>query len=412
MHEIIKKLLCNYAKATSILISCLLLLTYCDKGEHYSGSADSRAEQESGPRVESKPSNAKPDMEDTGEGELKKNESSKGTSKEASSYEALTEKRGSDRQQETSGPQPLICYAPLQQDSEYLCEWNAGSSYVGPLQGAYPHGKGLLRFANGMVYRGEFQFGIRQGEGSLVYPDGKVCSGHFYSNQLYGNVKCVFPSGDIYEGPLTAYNQSGIYRLADGSIYRGGFRLGERTGFGVVRSNEGEVLYRGTFRNNEPHGRGWLRLANDSIYTGPVKNGKPDGYGRIEDADGTVYVGPVEAGKRNGKGLMTMPDGRTYKGDFSNNMVTGCGVYRWPDGRSYEGDFVQGIPHGKGKLVMADGKTYIGEFQNGLANGQGTLLSPEGEILKQGIFKDFKYIGPGRENPESTTTGPMCLAPN
>jgi len=53
---------------------------------------------------------------------------------------------------------------------------------------------------------------------------------------------------------------------------------------------------------------------------------------------------------------------------------------------------LNGLYSGLGTFIKKNGEKYIGQFSDGYFNGFGTLYSANGEILKQGLFKDGVFI--------------------
>ena len=70
----------------------------------------------------------------------------------------------------------------------------------------------------------------------------------------------------------------------------------------------------------------------------------------------------------------------------------GFGSHQSASGDSYEGQFVNGQLSGLGTYINKKGEKYVGQFADGFFNGFGTLYSANGEILKQGLFKDDVFV--------------------
>ena len=60
-------------------------------------------------------------------------------------------------------------------------------------------------------------------------------------------------------------------------------------------------------------------------------------------------------------------------------------------------DYKNGIPNGSGSLTTKDGTSFVGLFKNGKLNGFGQQISSQGKIVKEGIFKNDKFIGKARK---------------
>ena len=77
--------------------------------------------------------------------------------------------------------------------------------------------------------------------------------------------------------------------------------------------------YIGEFKNNIPHGKGILKLANGDFFTGDWKNGQVNGYGEVIYSNGARYVGEFKNHKFHGKGTFTEADGTIIVGKFKKN---------------------------------------------------------------------------------------------
>ena len=69
------------------------------------------------------------------------------------------------------------------------------------------------------------------------------------------------------------------------------------------------------------------------------------------------------------------------------------GTYSWYDGDKYVGEWKDDKKNGQGTYISANGEKYIGELKNGKLNGYAIRYSSDGSILKEGIWKDDKFIG-------------------
>ena len=84
----------------------------------------------------------------------------------------------------------------------------------------------------------------------------------------------------------------------------------------------GNYTYEGTFRDDEPHGKGIFCYSNGDIYKGSCKFGYPDGFGIYTYRKGCKYTGFFRAGKLCGIG--TFEDNKNiYKGPWYNGAKHG-----------------------------------------------------------------------------------------
>jgi hypothetical protein len=186
--------------------------------------------------------------------------------------------------------------------------------------------------------------------------------------------------------------------------------------------------------DQEPHGRGFLFLQDDSTFVGYFKNGFPEGPGKLLDnekvlregnfvtlAQGTrksvskkylkkdkinivlhgqgieswpnriFYDGNFEYGVKEGEGKLEYFDGR-YEGHFSNDVFDGFGKFLFKNGDVYEGEWKNGIKHGDGILKAKNGSVYKGKFLDGERNGNGTMVWPDKRVY-DGQWRDGKKHG-------------------
>ena len=148
----------------------------------------------------------------------------------------------------------------------------------------------------------------------------------------------------------------GSYKTSAGYKYDGIFKNGLIIkGISIYPGGE---KYVGDFRNQEPHGYGTFRWANDDQYLG-------------EWLDGKIH----------GNGTKIWKDGRKYVGNFKNDKLHGEGTLLYPDGKKYVGEFINGKRHGKGTFTYSDGTAFIGKFVNGEQQGMGQCVSVDGSTL-------------------------------
>ena len=86
------------------------------------------------------------------------------------------------------------------------------------------------------------------------------------------------------------YNGQDTYTWADGDIYVGDWRNGERTGQGTLTFASG-AEYVGEFRDNKRTGQGTYTWANGDIYVGEFQDGKKHGQGTYTHAEGRIMSG-------------------------------------------------------------------------------------------------------------------------
>ncbi len=146
-----------------------------------------------------------------------------------------------------------------------------------------------------------------------------------------------------------------------------------------INSLEASILYEET-------------LPNGTTYTGGFKKGQRNGFGVLETLGISKYKGQFKDGQMCGCAITTLPDGECLEGEFRDGKLHGQGKVKRPNGECLEGEFRHGKPHGQGKITLSNGKCAEGEFCDGKLHGQGKITLPNGECL-EGEFRDGKLHG-------------------
>ena len=243
-------------------------------------------------------------------------------------------------------------FPPLDDNVEVIClktiEYSNGSQYYGEWNqiNNQKHGRGILKWPNGLTYYGQFKLD-------------KAC----------GKGKIVFKSGEEYEGDW-------LENRADG--------------FGIYQSKE--VKYEGKWKCDRQEGIGTEIWSDGTTYTGEFKEGQKTGNGKFKYIDGSNYKGQFYNNQLHGKGIYVWPDGREYNGDWKYNKIDGEGVFKWPDGRKYIGHYKQDKKHGYGIFEWPDGKKYKGYWLNGKQEGEGENYNPRDKTWIKGFWKNRKKV--------------------
>ena len=239
-----------------------------------------------------------------------------------------------------------------------------------------------------------------------------------YENDI-DNIKIkLLEKNDIFIGIMENNNifpKKGILYTHNGDYYNGEFSQGKRNGQGKIIYANG-TKYEGSFKNDYHDGFGKLIQLNGEIYEGEWKKGKINGNGMRIHANGNKYIGNYVNNVRNGIGHLIFVNGESYKGNFLNGKANGNGIFKFKNGNIYEGEFKDNLIMGKGTLTLKNGDKYIGIFTNGAINGLGTFIDNNtGEkyvgnfeankkngygklfdkndiLIKEGIWKNGKYI--------------------
>ncbi|KAF0700771.1 Aste57867_8724 [Aphanomyces stellatus] len=158
-----------------------------------------------------------------------------------------------------------------------------------------PHGRGVIKFADGATYDGEMRDGRITGRGRYVSSTGVIEDGEFVDGMLHGDGSREEPNGHVEEGTFVygVLDGFGTQRSKYNEVYEGSFDFGSKTGRGVMTFPDNAVL-RGFWDDDLPSGRGDLlyyqRRDHDDdeipfYYEGTFSEGKVKGRHRHVDVD-------------------------------------------------------------------------------------------------------------------------------
>eukprot|EP01053_Blabericola_migrator_P012001 Blabericola_migrator_1__12000@NODE_736_length_6689_cov_224_169888_g529_i0_p1_GENE_NODE_736_length_6689_cov_224_169888_g529_i0NODE_736_length_6689_cov_224_169888_g529_i0_p1_ORF_typecomplete_len1379_score254_35MORN/PF02493_20/6_6e03MORN/PF02493_20/43MORN/PF02493_20/33MORN/PF02493_20/1_5e02MORN/PF02493_20/0_095MORN/PF02493_20/0_0017MORN/PF02493_20/2_2e02MORN/PF02493_20/0_00074MORN/PF02493_20/0_14MORN/PF02493_20/7_9e03MORN/PF02493_20/59MORN/PF02493_20/9_7e05MORN/PF02493_20/0_00036MORN/PF02493_20/0_0 len=262
-----------------------------------------------------------------------------------------------------------------------------GLKYDGHFVKGRPNGRGIMGAPDGTVFEGTFKQGLRHGRGVLhtpmVYIVGEwqddVLSGSHTLIRVKDGVKSPFRE---YRGGLNNGMPEGEGKLtwADGAVYQGEFKSGQRHGIGFMEDQEGRLVLKGQWDRDTPTGRvdnyhlyNRKRPNDTKLYSGSLAKGEREGYGELfhSIAGGLIYEGLWHNNMPHGRGVMVTKDG-VYDGEFYQGQRHGKGRFTWNEKptasgqkRYYEGDWRGDKPDGKGVYLAQDGVAYVFEFNKG-----------------------------------------------
>lgn len=160
--------------------------------------------------------------------------------------------------------------------------------YLGEYKDGKPHGSGKMIYAETdkmKTYNGTWSDGVFDGYGTLIYNDGSMYRGGFKVGQKHGNGVYFF-SADL------------------SSYYDGSWENGVMNGNGRLIRNK-RVIFNGDWRNGEKHGKGTEYDFYDdgrvNIIEATYDNGKKNGSATIRDYNGTIKKGIYINDKKEGK---------------------------------------------------------------------------------------------------------------
>eukprot|EP01016_Furgasonia_blochmanni_P003201 TRINITY_DN11255_c0_g1_i5.p1 TRINITY_DN11255_c0_g1~~TRINITY_DN11255_c0_g1_i5.p1 ORF type:complete len:621 (-),score=70.11 TRINITY_DN11255_c0_g1_i5:256-2076(-) len=249
--------------------------------------------------------------------------------------------------------------------------------------------------------------------GLYRYADGSWYKGEWYNGRRHGKGKLSLSSGDVYEGELYEGKRhgNGVMYLREpmiGVVYTGEWKDDMRHGFGSVEWPD-KALFQGKWETGlQVYGTFvWPDIGE---YTGFWSGPEMEGEGTYKAKSGEILIGQWKRSRLNGKAERKLPNGDVYTGEWVDGKLEGKGHAEQEDG-VYDGYYLNNKEHGKGIKIYKDGSSYDGEWKDGYAQGRGTFKSFDGSVyigefergLKQGRgTKKFpegdRYEGEWRED--------------
>ena len=161
------------------------------------------------------------------------------------------------------------------------------------------HGKGKLfcSYSDTINYTGDFCYGRRHGVGKVIYCDDEEddwYEGEWEDGVEHGNGKKKFMNGDLYEGEYYNFDKvelkysaacntshglihnywyKGKKTYANGDVYVGQFYSHCRWGDGEMSFIQDGSVYRGSWSNDEMHGKGTFTYSDGSVDGGKWRRG-------------------------------------------------------------------------------------------------------------------------------------------
>lgn len=231
-------------------------------------------------------------------------------------------------------------------------------------------------------YQGERdKQGRAHGLGEMVYSDGSMYRGEWRAGQRSGRGVFTWRGVDDVMLAARAAAEGSASAVAHGSEWRcyvGQWANDLPCGSGAVATQGGTLLC-GDWRAGRLHGHGLKSWQNGSVYTGTWADGRAEGVGCFIAADVTHYQGQWHAGRQHGVGLLTYANGDSYKGEFCRGRRHGRGYYQWANGDSFFGDWCHGEPKGWGVYTWASGARFEGEHRGDCFYGKGLFVPSCGD---------------------------------
>lgn len=213
-------------------------------------------------------------------------------------------------------------------------------------------------------------------------------SGHEWE-KLREKIKFKIGDYNLNEDLETAFS----LRCNEG-IYSGQILNNKKSGIGYLKFKDGSKYF-GIWKNDKPHGNGFLKCNKDYFYRGEFKYGMYWGEGTYEEgkykyngswysdkkhgigyecmANGDNYFGDFSEGKRHGNGTINLRAGGRVEGYFENGALV-KGIYEFfedePNRIRYEGYWKNGLFDGKGTLIISAQTNYIERLEGRFINGK------------------------------------------
>lgn len=142
-------------------------------------------------------------------------------------------------------------------------------------------------------------------------------------------------------------NGLGQIVFANGDVYKGAFKNGERNGTGLCKFGLTGSIYRGEWRDGKPQGNGILfTLPNELV------EARFDGFNVV---DGQIKI--------------LYENGEFYEGNCKHSMRNSAGVHYYANGDSYDGEWVNDRRVGRGRIFSKDGIKMSANFVEDKAEG-------------------------------------------
>lgn len=306
--------------------------------------------------------------------------------------------------------------------------------YVGKIANGTPCGSGKFyvyegKYAGKILSAGEYdaQGNLKIGivynlDTGLAAEQGEFSSGKLngyglrYSSRGIKHEAGIFKNGELVTGFI--YNEEGK------TVCYGDYSFGKLNGSGKIFCYNGNVLYQGELKNNEPNGygayyncgsgklkeqgyynEGKLNGVGESYYTstgtlerqGQFKGGRLNGIGRTFYRNGQLqYIGYFKEGNPSGLCLLYSDSGQLIEeGYYINGCLNGVGKIYYPNGKpKQEGNFCNGQLNGMGRTYLRDGTLYqVGNFIKGVFTGQGIMIGKKARL--EGTFLYGRNVGQG-----------------
>lgn len=255
--------------------------------------------------------------------------------------------------------------------------------------------------------KAEFQVGYMYHTGKGVEQD-YFAAKTWYEKAAEKNHKvALYNLGVLYEN---GYGIEQNYELAlhyyQKSSEAGYSKAGEsydklKAKYDDVLNRDSEAIENGTFTGNTTY-----TYANGDIYKGDFKNGERHGIGSITYANGDTYEGGWVNDKKNGQGTYNWKEPwDRYTGNWVDDKRTGYGEYYWSVEEFYKGEWLDDKKHGEGYYKSSKSYEYFGTWVNNKRHGDfeikrrgwgsrydATAIYENGDEISRNVIYDSQAI--------------------
>lgn len=245
-----------------------------------------------------------------------------------------------------------------------------------------------ILYPNGDIYCGKHKGGIKNGDGNYIYKSSNIkYTGEWKDDKKHGKGEMTFPMtkgrGEINARLSGMFDHdellAGEYMDSLGNVFKSrkyDLKDVKRIQEFITRHfrHQHNAFEHGSFKNGRLHGWGEVEYRGGDCYRGMFKDGKRSGYGimSINQYNNVInqyvparFEGEWKFNKRNGYGEMEWPDKSKFSGQWSNDCRV-QGKLEMPDENYYEGTFQNDLMHGLGKITyVRDNTVYEGLFYKG-----------------------------------------------
>jgi len=186
-------------------------------------------------------------------------------------------------------------YSKKKSSIKYLNDFLFQGDYTQNKDSIKLNGKGILKNKDGTFeMAGNFKDNYLEGPGALVLPDGSVTKCEFINGKLIGQ-GILYLDDMEYRGQLEGGKPvgNGLYLFQNGSSIIA-YEDNQKE-FAKMFDKDGNLYYKGEFKDKVPEGFGEIYLSNGSYYKGMFHKGCRQGYGELFDKYGDlIYQGQFE----------------------------------------------------------------------------------------------------------------------